>query len=299
MVFALAQKGLYTGPQRRITALKRGVSGAQRAESPPPIHLYYRPRNPINTLMHILITNDDGISAPGINILSHFLVELGQQVTVVAPDRPRSGSAGRITTGAPIRLKQLPDSHNPRRYQCNGTPVDCVKLALNTIFKEHKPDLLLSGINHGRNEGICVHYSGTVCAAMEGAIAGVPAIALSRQKADLDRHFDHCLPFIKRLVEEFPVHTLAHGTLLNVNFPYDEPKGVRFARQATGYFMNEFVPSGDASGKPVYWMSGSQVDPSGAQDTDLYFLEQGYTTVSPIQTDLTNYAFLAEPNKFF
>lgn len=244
--------------------------------------------------MHILVTNDDSIYAQGIKHLADALLSLGHQITVVAPDAPRSGASSQITSHLPLRLIHQRSGDGIEVYKCTGTPVDCIKLALNTLFAEQKPDLIASGINHGRNDGICVHYSGTVAAALEGAIAGIPAVAFSRKSAAEDNQFVHCTDFAKTVINWLQKYPLSPGTVLNINFPHQGSKGVKFVRQATGLFRSEFMQSLDPSGKPVYWMQGDQHDPSRAQDTDLYWLNEGYTVISPIQIDLTDKMYLQE-----
>lgn len=241
--------------------------------------------------MHILITNDDGIHARGIAELAEAVRPFAQ-VTIVAPSDPRSGASNQITSNLPIRLIEVEQQIGLARYKCSGTPTDCVKLALNTLFKEEKPDLILSGINLGRNDGVCVFYSGTIGAALEGAIAGIPSIALSRDRHDDLGSFEHCKGFVERTLHWLAQNPLPATTLLSINFPHDGSKGVKFVRHATGRFVDEYVQSADASGTPVYWMQGEQIDPNQRTDTDLYWLEKGYTTITPLQLDLTDYQYL-------
>lgn len=241
--------------------------------------------------MHILISNDDGVQARGLAELVEAVRSLGR-VTVVAPDAPRSGAANQITTNMPLRLQLVRKEEGLEIYKCSGTPTDCVKVALHALFRDQKPDLLLSGINHGRNDGVCVFYSGTIGAAIEGAIAGVPAIAFSRNLHNDGGSFEHCTTFARDIVRQITQTPLPAKTLLSVNFPYDGTKGVKWVRQATGRYTNEYFESSDAAGNTVYWMQGDQSDPEQRTDTDLYWLEQGYTTVTPIQLDLTDYSYL-------
>src|SRR3982751_5072324 len=166
----------------------------------------------------ILVVNDDGITAPGIKALIDVMKELGR-VVVVAPDSPQSGMGHAITIGKPLRLDQVDIYEGVEMYRCSGTPVDCVKLAVTRVFKGKKPDLCVSGINHGLNNGINVLYSGTMSAAVEGAIEGIPSIGFSLDDYSQEANFSHCLKFVKEIAMQVLQNGLPVGTLLNVNFP--------------------------------------------------------------------------------
>lgn len=246
--------------------------------------------------MKILITNDDGIGAQGI----HFLVESLKpfaQITVVAPDRVRSGASSQITVENPIRLILERETPHVSYYKCTGTPVDCVKLALQTLFPDQKPDYLFSGINHGRNDGICVVYSGTIGAVMEGTIAGIPSVALSTD-AFSDSDFEVERRFVPILLSWLEKHPLEPSTFLNINFPQSQPKGVLFAPQTIGRFVDEFKPYEDPKGNKAYWMQGYQIDPYDKKGSDFHCLEDGYIAITPLQLDQTDYRYF-EKNRLF
>lgn len=236
----------------------------------------------------ILICNDDGINAPGILALAKVALEFGD-VTVVAPDSPQSGMGHAITIGEPLRLK--PENLGPdiAAWSCSGTPADCVKLAAGVILKG-KPDLLVSGINHGANYSISVVYSGTMSAAMEGAIEGIPSIGFSlldyAHTADFSASMHVCRAIIAKALHA----TMPPGTLLNVNIPklpIAEIKGIRITRQAIGRWVEEFDERLDPHGQKYYWLSGRFVEEDGGIDTDVYALAEGFVSVCPVEFDLT------------
>lgn len=242
--------------------------------------------------MHILISNDDGFRAAGIQQLAQALLPLGR-VTIVAPDGPRSGFSGAITTTQPLRLKHRSDQGALQVYSCEGTPVDCVKLALNTLFAQERPDFIISGINHGSNEGICVGYSGTIGAAREGCIYGIPSLAVSLDDTAWSPDFTDSIAYTLRTLELMQRITLPPHTLLSLNVPKTKPLGLKVCAQSVGRFVEEFVPSTDGKGKPIYWMSGYQ-QPASAEDRgDWHWLRAGYATLSPLQLDTTNHSWLA------
>ncbi len=241
--------------------------------------------------LNILVSNDDGVNAPGINALAEMLQEFGH-VTVVAPDSARSGASAQITTTLPLRLIKMAERENFLRYRCTGTPADCVKVALSTIFAEKKPDLIITGINHGRNDGICVIYSGTVGAALEGCIGGVPSLAVSISGHGEDTDLTYAVEYARSVVKWMSINQIPLHTMLNLNVPKGKPLGLRIAPQAVGKFTNEIVTSTNGAGQPVHWLSGSQEKTEEKPDTDLDFLEQGYATLTPLRLDMTDYSFL-------
>src|SRR5471030_3311247 len=179
----------------------------------------------------ILVVNDDGITAPGIKALIDVMKELGR-VVVVAPDSPQSGMGHAITIGKPLRLDKVDIYEGVEMYRCSGTPVDCVKLAVNSVFKGEKPHLCVSGINHGLNNSINVLYSGTMSAAVEGAIESIPSIGFSLDDFTSQANFSHCLKFIKEIAVQVLKNGLPTATLLNVNFPGSSHiKGIKICRQ--------------------------------------------------------------------
>ena len=235
----------------------------------------------------ILVVNDDGITAPGIKALMDTMKEIGN-VVVVAPDSPQSGMGHAITIGSPLRLDQVEIYEGIESYRCSGTPVDCVKLAVNVIFKGKKPDLCVSGINHGLNNGINVLYSGTMSAAVEGAIEGIPAIGYSLDDYTLQADFSHCLKFVKEIALQVLQNGLPVNTLLNVNFPnIAKIKGIKICRQANAKWAEEFDERVDPQKRPYYWLTGVfQLNDHG-EDTDSWALDNGYVSVVPIQFDMT------------
>lgn len=235
----------------------------------------------------ILVVNDDGITAPGIKALLEVMQQLGR-VVVVAPDSPQSGMGHAITIGKPLRLDPVEIYENVEMYKCSGTPVDCVKLAVNRIFSGKKPDLCVSGINHGLNNSINVLYSGTMSAAVEGAIENIPSIGFSLDDYTLQANFKPSLPYIKQITQQVLQHGLPSGTLLNVNFPnIAHLKGIKVCRQAQGKWAEEFDERVDPQKRPYYWLTGVfQLNDQG-EDTDVWALDNGYASVVPVQFDMT------------
>lgn len=243
----------------------------------------------------IFVTNDDGWQAKGINFLIESLVGMGE-IIVVAPDGPRSGMSGAITSNLPIRCSLIKqDKENDITvYACTGTPVDCVKLGISEIAPR-KPDLLVSGVNHGSNASICVLYSGTMGAAIEGAIFKIPSIGFSLLDHSPDADFSHVEHIIKKISRQVLSDGLPSGVCLNVNIPHsnDELKGVKVCREAMGQWVEEFKQSQDGIGKKVYWLTGHfDNDEEGAEDTDEWALANGYASVVPITVDMTAHALV-------
>ncbi|QHS54312.1 5'/3'-nucleotidase SurE [Mucilaginibacter sp. 14171R-50] len=235
----------------------------------------------------ILVVNDDGITAPGIKALMHTMKELGR-VVVVAPDSPQSGMGHAITIGKPLRLDKVDIYEGIEMYSCSGTPVDCVKLAVNTVLKGVKPDLCVSGINHGLNNSINVLYSGTMSAAVEGAIERIPSIGFSLDDYTNQANFDHCQKFVKELATQVLNNGLPVGTVLNVNFPAGHNiKGVKICRQANAKWAEEFDERVDPHKRPYYWLTGIFTNDDNGEDTDVWALEHNYASVVPVQFDMT------------
>ena len=243
--------------------------------------------------MHILISNDDGFRAAGIQELAEAMLPYGD-VTIVAPDGPRSGFSGAITTTQPLRLKHRHTTGSLEVYSCEGTPVDCVKLALNTIFADTRPDLVLSGINHGSNEGICVSYSGTLGAAREGCIYGIPSLAVSLDDTAWHPDFTDSIDYTKKVVELMQQTKLPHQTMLSLNVPKDKPKGLKICPMTVGRFVEEFVNSQDGRGKEIHWMTGYQIPTDEADRGDWPYLREGWATLTPLQLDTTNHSYISE-----
>ena len=237
----------------------------------------------------ILITNDDGITAPGIHALVEAVKGLGE-IIVVAPDSPQSGMGHAITIGDPLRLDKVDQFPGIESWQCSGTPVDCVKLARDKIL-HGKPDICLSGINHGANHSINVIYSGTMSAAMEAAIEGVPSIGFSL----LDYKFDADFTVAKKVVHDLAQRMLAQKmpdhTLLNVNIPKIKPedyKGMKICRQAYAKWAEEFDRRLDPRGKEYFWMVGKFVNMDEQTGTDVEALSENYVSIVPVTIDFTD-----------
>ncbi|HKG05572.1 MAG TPA: 5'/3'-nucleotidase SurE [Pedobacter sp.] len=236
---------------------------------------------------NILVVNDDGITAPGIKNLIEAVQEFGN-VVVVAPDGPQSGMGHAITIGKPLRFDKVNLYPGVEMYKCSGTPVDCVKLAVNNIFKGKKPDLCVSGINHGLNNSINVIYSGTMSAAVEGAIEGIPSIGFSLDDYTQEADFSHSKKYIKAICLQVLEHGLPAATLLNVNFPKGaDLKGIKICRQANAKWAEEFDERKDPYERPYYWLTGVFQNNDKGEDTDVWALEHGFVSVVPVQFDLT------------
>lgn len=233
----------------------------------------------------ILISNDDGIEAPGIHRLVETVAHLGD-IVVCAPDSARSGQSSAMTVDAPLRIKEHQSYMGAKMYSVNGTPVDCVKLALHTLVPRH-PSLMLSGINHGSNAGNSVIYSGTMGAAFEACFADIPAIGFSLLHHSWKAEFGQCLPFVKEIAEKILVSGLPKGICLNVNFPaHVEIKGLKTVRAAISRWTEEYADMTDPHGRPFYWLTGRQINEEpDADDTDLYWLARHYATVVACRAD--------------
>lgn len=249
----------------------------------------------------ILVTNDDGYAAKGINCLIDTLRGLGR-IIVCAPDSPRSGFSASFTCTHPVDFSRLSDDGEVAIYSCSGTPVDCVKLALHRLFSERKPDLIVSGINHGGNESICVMYSGTMGAVFEGCVVGVPSIGFSLLDHRYEADFTASLPFVRQIVEHSLQQTLPVGIGLNVNIPFgNEIKGIRVCRQAAGRWEQEFhYLNGDENqGTSSFQVTGVYVNlEPDATDTDRFWLEHGYISIVPQHVDYTAHACLSDLKRF-
>jgi len=241
----------------------------------------------------ILITNDDGYQAKGIAELINAMKGLGE-IVVFAPDTHRSGMSSAITTTHPLRARIYHKEENLTAYMCNGTPVDCVKLALNE-FVERKPDLLVSGINHGSNAGISVLYSGTVAAALEGCVFDVPSIAMSLCDFTPDADFTATAKVARKLAEKVLKDSLPKGICLNVNVPAGEVKEIRMTTQTHGKWVNEYHRSKDGSGRDVFWMTGNFENREEENDnSDEWALVNGYAAIVPVKIDMTAHDFLPQ-----
>tara|TARA_R110002072_G_scaffold63860_3_gene158491 strand:+ start:566 stop:1336 length:771 start_codon:yes stop_codon:yes gene_type:complete len=240
----------------------------------------------------ILISNDDGITAPGIRKLINIMNQLGD-VVVVAPDGPQSGKGHAITIDGILRADSIKIDDGPQEeFSCSGTPADCVKLAVNVVLKR-KPDLLVSGINHGSNSSINVIYSGTMSAAVEGSLENIPSIGFSLCDFSWEADFEPAAPFIKKIAEKVLDEGLPRGVCLNVNIPKktnEAYKGIKICRQTKGNWEEEFDERVDPRGRDYYWLTGKFVNYDKHEDNDEWALANNYISVVPINSDLTSYA---------
>ncbi len=243
----------------------------------------------------ILVTNDDGYKAAGLEALVEMVKPFGK-VVVVAPEEGHSGMSHAITIKVPLRLKQRKRDDDVTFYTVNGTPVDCVKLAMSQLFTNRMPDLVVSGINHGSNSSISIIYSGTMAAAIEGCLYGIPSIGFSLLDYDESPDFSASIRFGRVIVQNVLDKGLSKGCCLNVNIPVlptKSLKGIRVARQNRGTWREEFEKRTDPRGVDYYWLTGYFLNEEPeATDTDEYWLNQGYISVVPVQVDLTNYSEL-------
>jgi len=246
----------------------------------------------------ILITNDDGITAPGIRNLVEAVKDLGK-IIVVAPDKAQSGMGHAITIGQPLRMTKMDIFAGVEAWQTSGTPVDCVKLAVDKIL-HGKPDICLSGINHGANHSINVIYSGTMSAAMEASIESIPSIGFSLLDNSIEADFTAARHYVKKIVSSMMEKKMDKHLLLNVNIPavsLDLIKGVKICKQAYAKYEEDFEERNDPHGKKYYWLTGQFINFDKGKDTDVRALENNYISVVPVQFDLTNYKLKAQLEK--
>ncbi|MBQ8521386.1 MAG: 5'/3'-nucleotidase SurE [Bacteroides sp.] len=241
----------------------------------------------------ILISNDDGYQAKGINELIDTLRPVGD-IVVMAPDGPRSGAACAMTSEHPVRYYKVREEKGVVVYRCTGTPVDCVKLALHILPR--RPDLVVGGINHGDNSSVNVHYSGTMGVVLEGCMKGIPSIGFSLCDHAPDANFKPMLSAVENIVLSVLEHRLPEGVCLNVNAPVAESyKGVRICRQTQGAWENEWKRCPHPRGGEYYWLTGNYVTKEPVvEETDHWALDNGYIAITPIQIDMTAYGVMEE-----
>ena len=237
----------------------------------------------------ILVTNDDGINAPGIRTLISVIKDIGD-VIVVAPDSPQSGMGHAITINSTLHSSRItPKNSEIIEYSCSGTPADCVKLAINELMPR-KPDLCVSGINHGSNSSINVIYSGTMSAAIEAGIEGVPAIGFSLLDYSWNADFSQSKDYIRKIILNALNNGIPKGVVLNVNIPAvkkSDIKGVKICRQAKAYWVEEFDKRKNPLGQEYYWLTGKFVNKDQGEDTDEWALKNNYISIVPVEFDLT------------
>ncbi len=235
--------------------------------------------------MRILVSNDDGVLAPGIRVLAKELADIGE-IKVVAPDRNRSGASNSLTLTRPLRVKQMDDGY----YSVEGTPTDCVHLAL-TGFLNPTADIVVSGINDGANLGDDILYSGTVAAAMEGRFLGLPAIAIS-MVGDNIQHYETGALIAKQLVQKLSANRLPSQTILNVNIPdlpIDQIKGLQVTRLGTRHAAEPVIMEYDPRGRPIYWIGPPGPEADAGVGTDFHAINAGYVSITPLHLDMTHY----------
>ena len=243
----------------------------------------------------ILVTNDDGVTAPGIKALVEAVKHLGK-VVVVAPDKPQSGMGHAITIGHPLRMHVVHHFEDIEAYQCSGTPVDCVKLAVDKVL-HRKPDICLSGINHGANHSINVIYSGTMSAALEASIESIPSVGFSLLDYSIEADFTGAQKYAGILVEHLLKRKYDKHLCLNVNIPAVDIsllRGLKVCHQAYAKYEEKFDERIDPTGKKYYWLTGDFVNFDKGKDTDVWALKNNYVSVVPVQFDLTHYKLKAK-----
>ena len=239
----------------------------------------------------ILVTNDDGINAPGIRTLINVMKDVGD-IIVVAPDSPQSGMGHAITINSTLHSSRItPKDSEIIEYSCSGTPADCVKLAINELMPR-KPDLCVSGINHGSNSSINVIYSGTMSAAIEAGIEGVPAIGFSLLDYSWKANFERVKSIVKKITLKALSEGIPKGTALNVNFPNlseDRIKGIKVCNQANSYWIEKFDKRVNPQGREYYWLTGEFINNDESTESDEWALNNGFVSIVPVKFDLTNY----------
>jgi 5'-nucleotidase len=236
----------------------------------------------------ILVTNDDGIHAKGLRELIEVMRLFGD-ITVIAPEVAMSGMSGAVTVDQPLRTVKLSEEPGMTVYKCNGTPVDCVKLGFNHLL-EKAPDYVVSGINHGANSSISILYSGTMGAAIEGCLHGVPSLGISLLDYLPDADFGKAKIYTARIFQTLLDHDLPRDTCLNINIPPGIPKGIQLCRQARGKWIEEFDKRTDPHHRPYYWLTGTFKNyEEDARDTDLFALGKNMVSIVPVKLDMTCY----------
>lgn len=241
----------------------------------------------------ILITNDDGIFAPGLRVLITAVSQLGE-IVVVAPEKAQSGMSHAVTLVDPVRINKIITNNGHIEYSCTGTPADCVKIGLHKVLKR-KPDIILSGINHGSNASVNIIYSGTMAAVLEGAMNSVPSIGFSLDDYSHSVDMLFTEPYIKKIVKNTLANPLPDGVCLNVNFPAVEPsliKGIKVCRQAKAYWNECFEERTDPHKRNYYWLTGSFTYNDSGDDTDYYALQNNFISIVPVDCDFTAHKYL-------
>ncbi len=247
----------------------------------------------------ILVSNDDGITSKGIRVLVSVMKKIGD-VVVVAPDSPQSGMGHAITIGETLRLYEEDIFEDVLAFKSSGTPADCVKLAKHYVLKDRTPDLVVSGINHGSNTSISVLYSGTMSAAIEGALEGLPSIGFSLCDYSSKADFSHVEEWVEKIARQVLERGISKGVALNVNFPpkRNEPiKGIKICRQADAKWQEEFAERFDPTGRKYFWMAGNFVNFDKGEDNDEWAIANNFISIVPCQYDLTAHHAITQINK--
>lgn len=246
----------------------------------------------------ILVVNDDGITAPGIKALIAVAKQFGD-VIAVAPDKPQSGMGHAITLDSTLHVVKT-EVDGIEAYACSGTPVDCVKIAVNKLLPR-KPNLIVSGINHGSNSSINVIYSGTMSAALEGSLEGIPSVGFSLQNHSIDADFSAAKKYAHQIIHQILNNTFPKGMCLNVNIPNLKKElinGIKVCRQAKGNWQEKYDERQDPMGRTYYWLTGKFIINDDGTDTDEWALNNSYVSVVPVQADITNYKILNDIKLF-
>jgi 5'-nucleotidase len=247
----------------------------------------------------ILVTNDDDITAPGLKVLVECVKSFGD-LLIIAPDRPQSGMGHAITVNSPLRMYPSDHHKGHKAFAISGTPVDCVKLGIYEILKK-SPDLIVSGINHGSNVSTNVLYSGTMSAAVEGALEGIPSIGFSLCDFSYDADFTGAKMIVKQVVKQVLANKMPEGTCFNVNIPAipaKKLKGIKVCRMAKAFWDDKFDKRNDPLGKPYYWLTGKFQNFDSGEDTDMWALQNNYASLVPIQFDMTAHHAIASLNNW-
>lgn len=247
----------------------------------------------------ILVSNDDGITSKGIRVLVNVMKQLGE-VVVVAPDSPQSGMGHAITIGETLRLYEEEIFEDVKAFKSSGTPADCVKLAKHYVLKDRKPDLVVSGINHGSNTSISVLYSGTMSAAIEGALEGLPSIGFSLCDYSSKADFGHVEEYVFKIAKQVLDNGISKGVALNVNFPpkrNERIKGIKVCRQAHAKWQEEFSERFDPNGRKYFWMAGNFVNFDKGEDNDEWAIANNFVSIVPCQYDLTAHHAINQINE--
>ena len=238
--------------------------------------------------MNILLTNDDGIFADGIRVAAEILSTLGN-VTIVAPSTEHSAVSSKITVNEPIRVKDIKLLKNVRSYSLTGTPADCVKFAISELY-DTKPDVVVSGVNHGSNTGLNIIYSGTVAGALEGALHDIPSIAISVTSLVV-KNFDLAKLIIKKVITKIDQISFIKHTVLNINIPdisLNDYQGMKWCSISENRYVEEFQKRLDPAGREYYWLGGRKYEPESSTDVDDVLIKQNYVTLTPVCFDFNN-----------